>query len=201
VLDLARREGMDVWFDPENKLTVKKFAKTQADHVLRYGVEILELAVRASDPVATHVLVHGESPASSSGNDTWHWLVSDLGPYRGDKGSGNRVRAVQDGAIRTKAAADAAAAARLGAMAGRATRVRMAVLGRPTLCLGDGIEIQGVPGGASAGVLKLGSVQHIFNSQEGYVTIVGLTAQGDAAAGGLAAIGGAAAGAVAGFLA
>jgi hypothetical protein len=173
VVDLARREGMDVWFDADDRLCVKKFSKTRADHVFRYGVEILELAVTSSDPVSGRVLVHGESPSSSSGSDTWHWLVSDLAPYRGDNGSGKRVLAVQDGAVRTKAAADAAAEARLTAIRQRATTARLAVLGRPTVRLGDGIEVQDVPAGALTGVAKVAWVRHLFSVHEGYVTVVG----------------------------
>lgn len=185
VLELARREGMDVWFDPDGKLTVKKFTKARADHAFRYGMEVLALSVRTGEPVAAKVLVHGESPSSSSGSDTWHWLVSDLGSYRGESGSGVRMRTVQDGAIRTKAAADTAAEARLTAIRAHATTGRLTILGRPTVRLGDAIEIRDVPDGAVEGVLKVTSVRHVVNRGEGYVTTVGFSAPGGDALGGL----------------
>jgi hypothetical protein len=197
ILDLAAREGMDVYCDTDDKLVVKKFAKVRSDHVFRYGIEILDLSVRVSDPVADHALVHGESPSSSSGADTWHWLVSDLGPYRGENGSGSRLRTRQDGAIRTKAAADAAAGARLATIAESARIVRLVVLGRPTLRLGDAVELQDVPGELPDGVLKVRSVRHVVNRTEGYVTIAELGATG---AGGLGGAASAAAGALAGVL-
>jgi phage protein D len=189
VLGLARREGMDVWVDPDGRLNVKAFAKARADHVLRYGVEVLALEASSAEPVAEHVLVHGESPSSSTGADTWHWLAQDLSPHRGESGSGARTRAVQDGAIRTKAAADAAAKARLDAIVSGAATGRVTALGRPTIKLGDALALEDVPGGAIGGVLRLGSVRHVFNGREGYVTILGFSGQGPGPGGALGGAG------------
>src|SRR5262249_31409726 len=131
ILELARREALDVWIDSANKLTVTAFQKTAAAHVFRYGAEILELALDKGDPTADQVRVHGESPSSSSGADTWHWLVMDLSPFRGASGQGVRTRGIQDGAVRTKDLAGSAAASRLRAIRDASTVRRVKLLGNP----------------------------------------------------------------------
>jgi hypothetical protein len=197
VLDLARREGMDVWVDPDGRLNVKAFMKVRADHVLRYGVELLALDGRSGEPVAEHVLVNGESPSSSTGSDTWHWLAQDLSPHRGESGSGARTKALQDGAVRTKAAADAAAKARLDAIAAHAETGRAITLGRPTIQLGEAVALEDVPGDGFGSTLCLESVRHLYSSREGFVTVVGFSARAGSGAAGAA---GAAAGALGGLL-
>jgi hypothetical protein len=181
ILELARREAMDVFVDTANKLTVTAFQKTTADHVFRYGAEILGLSLDTGDPTADHVRVHGESPSSSSGTDTWHWLVKDLSSYRGDKGQGVRARGIQDGAVRTKDLAGSAAAARLGAIRDASTVGRVKVLGNPKVKLGDAIEIRDAPRSELNGLFKITSVGHLFSKHEGYVTTVGFSGHGGAA--------------------
>jgi hypothetical protein len=184
VLELARREGMDIFFDSSNKLTVTTFQKTTADHAFRYGAEILALQLDAGDPTADHVLVHGESPASNSGTDTWHWLVQDLSPFRGDKGQGVRLRGVQDGAVRTKDLAASAAGARLGAARDAATAGAVEILGNPKVKVGEAIEIRDAPRPELNGLFKATSVRHVFSKREGYVTVIGFSGQGGAGAAG-----------------
>jgi phage protein D len=182
ILELARREAMDVFVDSSNQLTVTAFSKTAADHVFRYGAEILGLALDTGDPTADHVRVHGESPASSSGTDTWHWLVKDLSPFRGDSGQGVRARGFQDGAVRTKDLAGSAATARLGSIRDAATVGRVKILGNPKVKLGEAIEIRDAPRPELNGLFKVTSVGHLFSKHEGYVTVVGFSGQGGASA-------------------
>lgn len=181
VLELARREAMDVFVDSSNKLTVTAFSKTTADHVFRYGAEILGLALDTGDPTVDRVRVHGESPSSSSGTDTWHWLVKDLSSFRGESGQGVRARGIQDGAVRTKDLAGSAAAARLGAIRDASTVGRVKVLGNPKVKLGEAIEIRDAPRPELNGLFKVTSVGHLYSKHEGYVTTVGFSGQGGAA--------------------
>jgi phage protein D len=180
--ELARREAMDVFVDSDNKLTVTTFSKTAADHTFRYGAEILGLALDTGDPTADHVRVHGESPSSSSGSDTWHWLVKDLSSFRGDSGQGVRARGMQDGAVRTKDLAGSAAAAHLGAIRDAAKVGRVKILGNPKVKRGEAIEIRDAPRPELNGLFKVTSVRHLFSKHEGYVTVVEFSGQGGAAA-------------------
>jgi hypothetical protein len=192
--ELALREGMDVAADRSNALTITKSAATTADHVFRYAAEVLDVRLDAGDPTADRVLVHGDSPASTMGNDTWHWLVRDLSPFRGESGSGVRARGLQDGAVRTKDAAATAAAERLGAIRDGATTGTVTVLGNPAVDLGQAIEIQDAPRPELNRLFKVASVRHVFSKHEGFVTVIGFTGHGGAAAAGGGLLGAAAGG-------
>jgi hypothetical protein len=112
-------------------------------------------------------------------------------------GQGVQTLAIQDGAVRTKDAADTAAAARLGAITDQAARGRLTLLGRPTLKLGDAIDIKNVPKTELNGLFKVTSVRHVYTKRAGFLTYVGFSGQGGAAKAGdlLGQLGGALAGA------
>ena len=186
ILELAMREGMDLYFDTDNKLTVKKFNKSNADHTFYYGIDILDLQLFNHQPTSEHILIYGESPASNQGADTWHWLTKDLQPFQGEVGEGIKTLSIQDSAVRTKDAADRQAIAKLGAMKDQSTRGKLKILGNPTVKLGDAIEIKSAPKPELNGLFKVTSVRHIFNKRDGYLTFIDFTGQGGAeAAGGL----------------
>jgi len=182
--ELARRDDLDLYFDADNKLTLKKFAKTSADHTLYYGIDILDLQLTNTQPPGDHLLVYGESPSSNQGSDTWHWLAKDLSAFRGDLGQGVRTFALQDSALRTKDAADSLATAKLGALKDQASRGRLKVVGNPELKLGDAIELKNVPKPELNGLFKVISVRHVFSKGQGFLTWVDFSGQGGAAAAG-----------------
>lgn len=186
IQELAMREGMDLYFDTDNKLTMKAFNKTSADHTFHYGINILDLYMDRHQPMSGHLLIYGESPSSNQGSDTWHWLVKDLKPFRSEVGKGSERLGITDGAVRTKDAADSLAKSKLGAMKDQATAGRLKILGNPTVQLGDAIEIMGVPKPELNGLFKVVSVRHRYSKQRGFVTTVGFTGHGGATkAGGL----------------
>ncbi|HEY2963440.1 MAG TPA: hypothetical protein VGJ37_13540 [Pyrinomonadaceae bacterium] len=182
--ELAKRDGLDLYFDAENKLTLKKFEKTSADHTLYYGIDILDLRLTNTKPPGDHLLVYGESPSSNQGSNTWHWFAKDLSSFRGDLGEGVRTFAIQDSALRTKDAADSLATGKLGALKDQASQGRLKVLGNPALKLGDAIEIKNVPKPELNGLFKVTSVRHVFNKGHGFLTWVDFSGQGGAAAAG-----------------
>ncbi len=179
---LAMRDAMECYFDSDNKLTVKRYDKTEPDHSLYYGIDLLDLQHFAMRPWGQGVRVYGESPSSSQGTDTWHWLVKDNAPYLADLGIGARRLAMQDGALRTKASADGLAAAKYGAIQDRATKGRIRTLGNPKIGLGDAIEINQAPKPELNGLFKVTAIRHLFGKREGYVTLVDVSGQGGAAA-------------------
>jgi len=142
IRELAMREGMDVYFDTQNKLNVKKFSKTRADHAFSFGIDILDLQLLNHQMSSEHIVVYGESPSSNQGSDTWHWIAKDLSPFQGESGQGVKTMALQDSVIRTKDAADTLAASRFGAIKAHSTRGRLKVLGNPKVKLADAIQIK-----------------------------------------------------------
>jgi hypothetical protein len=194
--DLAMRDGLDVYFDTDNKLTMQKFDKSSADHTFYYGIDILDLQLINRQPASDHIRVYGESPATNQGADTWHWLVKDLSPFQSDVGEGNHLLTIKDGAVRTKDAADQLAIAKFGAIKDQSTWGRLKLLGNPKVRVADAIEIKNAPQPQLNGLFKVTSLRHVLNKWDGYLTFVGFTGQGGAAAAGglLAALGGLAGG-------
>jgi phage protein D len=196
--ELASREGADLYFDAGDRLCLKAFTKTAADHTLHYGIDLLALSVRREAKSAERVEVYGESPASQRGTSAWPWLVKDLAPLGGSVGSGVKLRARSDAALRTKDAADGRAAALLGGAGDGALRGQLLLLGRPDIALADAVEVKSAPQKELNGLYKVTGVRHRLGKATGFVTVLAVSGQGGAAqAGGLLGeLGGALAGAL-----
>lgn len=175
IRQLALCNGMDVYADTDNKLTVTVFNKSSADHIFRYGMEILDLQISINNPVVNHVRVSGESPSSNQGPDTWHWIAKDISPFQGEAGDGSKTLAMQDGAVRTKDAAENLAVSKLCAIKNNSTCGKLKILGNPKVKLADAIEIKGVPKPELNGLFKVVLVRHVLNKTEGYLTYVGFS--------------------------
>ena len=181
IRELSMRDGLDVYFDIDNKLTLKKFNKSSADHTFNYGIDILDLQLLNRQPTSDHIPVYGESPASNQGTDTWHWLVKDLSPFRSEVGQGPKTLAIQDSAVRTKDAADGLAVSKFGAIKDHSALGRLKILGNPLVKLGDAIEIKNSPKPELNGLFKVTSVRHVLNKRDGYLTFIAFSGQGGAA--------------------
>jgi hypothetical protein len=180
VRELARREGRDLYFDVNDRLTIKKFRKAAADHTLYYGIDLLDLHVQNLQPGADHVIASGESPSSREGADAWSWLVKDVSACEAEVGSGERTVMIRDGALRTRDAAGGAAVARLGALKDQAAIGRLTMLGKPSLMLGDAIELKNVPRSEMNGLFRVTGVRHTYGKRTGFVTRVAFSGQGGA---------------------
>jgi hypothetical protein len=191
--ELAFRDGLDLYCDADNKLVLKKFQKTSADHTFYYGIHVLDLQLWNYDVVSDHFKVYGESPSSKQGSDTWHWFAKYLSPFTGEIGTGGKLLAVQDSAAKTKDAAGNLATAKAGALKDRASQGLLKILGNPLVKLGDAIEIKDAPKPELNGLFKVISVRHVLSKWQGYLTFVGFSGQGGAqtAAGALGQLAGA----------
>lgn len=178
--DLASREAMDFYCDETGALIVKEYKKTSADHTLYFGIDILDLVIANRQAPLDRVWVFGESPSSKQGSDTWHWISKDWSPFRGESGKDGVTWAKRDGAIRTKDAAGKASSAWFGGLKDRSKRARMITLGRPDLKLGDAVEIKNAEKPEMNGLFKIISARHVYNKQDGYITICEITGGGGA---------------------
>jgi hypothetical protein len=198
-LDLLRRiarvEGMDLYADHEGHLTMKRFTKAAADYTFKYAVHVLDAQLLRHDVPTEHVLVAGESVASTQGNDRWHLIAKDASAYLGDAGSGTRLLAQHDGVVRTKAAAQRLADATRDAVAAYTTRGRLAVLGNPRVRLGDAVGVEDAPTPSLNATFKVAGVRHHFSKRRGHVTVIDVVAMAGAGAGLAGAAGGLAGGA------
>lgn len=195
---LAKAEGLDLYFDTDNKLNINKFTKTSADHTFYYGIHILDLHVVNRQMNKDHITVYPESPSSNQGADTWHWIAKDISPFAAEIGKGSQTIGIHDGTVRTKDAAGKLGASTHGAIKDQSQYGTLKLIGNPTVKPADAIEIKDAPKPELNGLFKVTSVKHVLNKHHGYVTYVGFTGSGGADAAGdlLGGLAGALAGAL-----
>jgi phage protein D len=170
---LAEKCGFDLYLDVDNKLIFKSFEKTSADHTFEYGATILAVDVQRQEPAYRRVEVWGESPASSQGEDAASWLTKTPQDFMGQAGSGEPLLLVRDRSIRTKAAAEASAQARLRHVEREALAGSLTVLGAPQVKLGDAVEVKEMPDTGANGIYQVRRIEHRLSKATGFVTTIG----------------------------
>jgi hypothetical protein len=181
---LAELCGADLFSDGEGKVCFTT-PSTQGDsHTFKYGGELLALHLEDAPPAFDSFSVWGEGAASSQGAGKEHWLIKDLSSVNGKAAvgsggsvtpgqEGDRPQLVVDGALRSGEAAKAVAEARAAAVAARAVRGSLQVLGAPEVKPGDAVTVEDLPGsGAAPGPLRVRRVRHRLDSRVGFVTRV-----------------------------
>jgi phage protein D len=174
--DLAELCGFDLYFNSEDKLVFEKFIKGKAVHSFQYAKHILEADIQNTPPLAGTVEAWGESPTGSKGADAWAWLTKNFSSSKGDSGSGKPKLLLERVALRTKAAAQTAAAADATRIRRRTLRGRLLSLGRPEVKLGDAIQIQGSPDSLMNKQFQVRSVIHRMTKPRGFTTEIGFCA-------------------------
>jgi phage protein D len=145
-----------------------------------FGKHLAAAAARQRSPGPTKVEIGGESPMSSQGDTTAHWLSADDDDSRGETGDGDAVVRLLDPAARTRDLADRFAAGQLASRSRRVRELHITVLGRPSLELGDSINVSGA---ADALVNRSGYVRalrHRLSAAVGFLTDVTVAVQGSA---------------------
>ncbi len=130
-----------------------------------FGKHLIAASARHRTPGPTKVEVGGESPMSSQGDTTSHWLTTSDDDNHGESGDSDTVELVLDPAARTKDLADRFAADYLNARKRLARQVRATVLGRPGLNLGDLVTLSGTPDGLVNGSGYLQALRHRFGGE------------------------------------
>ena len=128
-------------------------------------------AQATSQPVAWgEVVVGGESPMSSQGDSSAHWLTINDQNVRGTAGSGEPGRLWLDPAARSKDLADRFAAGRLAVAQRVAHQVSIRVLGRPQVDLGDDLNVDETADDLLNGSGYVRFIRHRFDARHGYLT-------------------------------
>jgi phage protein D len=161
---LAERSGFDVYINADGELIFKEFDSDKV-HELEYANQVIHVDTEQYHPPEA-VKVYGESPASSMGSDTSHWLTKDK--MEGTAGDGEGL-IVYDAAIRDKATADAVAKARL-ARARHTHWVSIFALGNPEIKLGDSISLKGFEQDILKGEFKVRNIDHHLSKRRGFTT-------------------------------
>lgn len=135
-----------------------------------FGRHLLAAGADRRTPAWGSVAVGGESPMSGQGDSTAHWLTADDASYGGGAGDGQPALTLRDGAARTRDLADRFAAGRLATLSRRAHQVRLTVLGRPQVDLGNQLAVSGVGDGMVDAGGYVRAIRHSFDAERGFTT-------------------------------
>jgi phage protein D len=164
VKELAIVSGFDLYMNTSGELIFKEF-KSENVHELEFGNQIIKLeSLHYSPPGA--VKVYGESPSSSMGSDTSHWLSKDK--MEGTAGDGEGP-VFYDAAIRDQDTADSAARARL-ARARQTFWITTLAIGVPEVKIGDSVSFKGFDLDKLNSEFKIRSIEHRLLKGRGFMT-------------------------------
>ena len=107
---------------------------------------------------------------SGEGETTAHWLTANDSDYRGSAGSGTPGHLVLGPVARTKDLADRFAAGRLALAARKGHEVRLTVLGRPQIDLGDSVASSDHADELLNASGYVRAIHHRFGENWGFVT-------------------------------
>jgi phage protein D len=186
VRDLAALAGFDTYATPDGGLVFEALTGNRTVHVLTYGEHVLEAELARARPQAGTVLVFGESPGASRGDESWAWLTKDFTPHRGSAGAGDPTLLLERPGLRTARAAATAAAATADALAAASLRGRVRIQGRPQVVLGDLVRLERFPERSGVdeldGNYQVRGVVHRLTKADGFLTDVELRSLVGAAA-------------------
>lgn len=160
---LAQRCGFDVYMNDEGKL-VFGLHKGEASHKLEFGKSLLSARMLKELPAYGSAKVYGESPSSSKGGDTYHWLTKD--DVLGSAGSGKAL-AKTDYSLKSKENAEEVSKALLNKTEYR-DHIELEIVGDATVKLGDEVEVDGFGDAAFNGKFEVREVRHSLDKQAGF---------------------------------
>ncbi len=164
---LADRCGFDIYIDPDGKLNFQKFAKGSGV-TAEYGVNVIAIEDETVQPIANSVTILGESPSSTKGSNTVHWLTKQA--VNGSSGSGTGV-VFADPVIRDKSSASNVAKSRL-AILQRGPYFALEMIGQPDASLAGTVVVKGMPDETLNGDCEIRSIEHVFAQTDGFRSFV-----------------------------
>ena len=173
---LADRLGFELYTDRNGQVMFHALGGggREADDgaTYRFGQQLISATAQRRLPDADRVVVGGESPMSAIGEHAVSWLTARSADHRGVAGDGPIATQIADPAARTRDLAERFAAGRLMVAQRRIHDVRIEILGRSGLDLGDDAEVAGVPDPLMAGAGYIRGLRHGFSTAAGFVTEV-----------------------------
>lgn len=165
ILELAARNGFDVYATEENALCFKKYESSSAT-TFEYGKDIIRIEKLDQAPIFESVEVFGESPSGSSGAETAHWLTKEA--VQGQSGSGYQI-SIQDRVVRDTDTASAVAEGLLAKM-NLTKMVLLDVVGNASVKLNDTVEIASAPDPILNSEYQVRGIEQFLSKSAGYVT-------------------------------
>ena len=183
IADLARRCGYGTWFSAQGKLNFGPLPGGDPVQSFTYGADILALSLRQAPAHPAGFSLGGDGAAGGQGQEAWPWLVKDPAGITARAGAAAEARQISHPALRSAAAAQAAAEGRMSAAARATVTGRIRVPGAPVVTVGSRIAIAGAPDAALNGAALVVRVRHRFSKSGGFVSIFDFSKSADGGAG------------------
>lgn len=168
---LARKSGYIAHFTTEGKLYFGPEQSGQAVQTFSYANDILEVQVQQNNTSATAATVIGEGAAGAEGQEAWSWLIKDPGAVTAEAGDG-KARLIQDAALRSSDACQAAADAVAGRTASQTLTGQILTPGAPAVVVGSTIEITDALTEEMNGEFFVNRVSHCYSKQHGFTSLI-----------------------------
>jgi hypothetical protein len=181
IRDLAYDSGFDTYFTNEDKLVFKKYDRNNK-HTVEYGKDILSIVKNEQKDQVESVKVVGESPSSTKGSDTSHWLSkrqiggTTSGNAQGGRGGAGTMGGgsstqvlVQNRLVRDTETASKVAEANLEQLKSTTTLL-VEIVGSPKIMLGHTIKIEKMPYKLLNGEYQVRTVEHYLSKSSGFIT-------------------------------
>jgi phage protein D len=166
IIRLAQRCNFNVHFT-EERLNFK--ARGGGENTrLQYGKEIIGIEELAFSPLYKGAKILGESPSSTRGSDTSHWLTKN--EVKGESGDPTFLL-IEDATIRDTETAETVARAKMRQIS-IAKGAAIEVVGRPELKLGDTVTLVDAPIPNLDGQLEIRSFEHYLSKTKGFTTSI-----------------------------
>lgn len=144
----------------------------------QYGKHLIEATAERRVLPWGKVAVGGESPMSTQGDTTAHWLTTESESLRGSAGEGDPKRLVLDPLARTKDLADRFAAGYRVTSTREARQLLFTTMGRPTLELGENVSVSNIPDDTANGSGYIQAIRHRFSERFGFLTDLRIVPEG-----------------------
>jgi phage protein D len=167
IIKLAQRCNFNIYFTEEDELVFKERGGGENTR-LQYGKEIIGVEEFAFSPLYKGAKILGESPSSTRGLDTSHWLTKN--EVKGESGD-QTFLSIEDAIIRDTETAETVARAKMSQIS-IAKGAAIEIVGRPDLKLGDTVTLVDAPIPNLGGQLEIRSFEHYLSKTKGFTTSI-----------------------------
>lgn len=168
IVKLAEKCGYIAYINNEDKLYFGE-PDEERTHEIKYKQNVVEFSVKNKGERITKVKVRGESPSSTRGTDTYHWLSKS--GFEEIAGDGETVYCVFDPTIRDRDTAKRVAESYLRILS-RQYSGYVKIIGNPDIRPGDKLKFTGFDFIEGLGEALVLEIENIFSFESGYLTLI-----------------------------
>jgi phage protein D len=165
ILKLAERCNFNTYINEDNQFVFEESSNGESIP-LYFSKEIIRVETMDLSPLYSSTRIFGESPSSIKGSETSHWLTKQ--EVKGESGKGF-IMSVEDPVIRDNKTAEIVAKSRMSKL-DCTIEVRVEVVGKPEIKLGDSVTLEDVPNFKLKGSFEVKGFEHYLSKSKGFTT-------------------------------